>query len=501
MSALDQTAAPFTNGHTLDSIAVDDPRTGAVVGHVPELGAEEVAAAVRRARSAQPAWAALTFHQRGAALREASRRLARGREQLATTLMSETGKTREDAMLEVFSLAEALRFWAKKSESYLREERVRGKSPAVLGKRFSVKRLPLGVVGVIAPWNYPIVLGIGDAAPALMAGNAVVIKPSEHTPLSTLAVAEILHETGVPEDAFIVATGAGATGAALVDVVDMIMFTGSTRTGRKVAARAGERLIPCSLELGGKDPMIVCADADLERAANAAVTYGFLHAGQICMSVERVYVEEPAYDDFVARVTEKTRSLSLEDDTGAMTFPPQMDVVEQHVSDALAKGATAVTGGRRREGAGRWYEPTVLVDVDHSMQCMTEETFGPTLPIMRVRDVDQALELANDSPYGLNSSVFTKDVAKGEAIAARIAAGSACVNDALLNFNDHQVPFGGAKESGLGSRHGADGIRKYTQPQTVMSQRFAPKKDAHFLPANKKLGAFMERGMAWWYGR
>ena len=253
----------------------------------------------------------MTFHQRGVALREASRMLARERESIGGTLMAETGKTREDAMLEVFSLAEALRFWARRAEGYLREEHVKGRSPAVLGKRFSVKRLPLGVVGVIAPWNYPIVLGVGDAAPALMAGNSVVIKPSEHTPLSTIAVAEVMHRAGVPQDAFIVATGAGATGAALVDVVDMIMFTGSTRTGRKVAARAGERLIPCSLELGGKDPMIVCADADLERAANAAVTYGFMHAGQICMSIERVYVEEPVYDDFVARVTEKARSLSL----------------------------------------------------------------------------------------------------------------------------------------------------------------------------------------------
>ena len=242
----------------------------------------------------------------------------------------------------------------------------------------------------------------------------------------------------------------------------MIMFTGSTRTGRKVALAAAERLIPCSLELGGKDPMIVLRDADLERAANVAMYYAMLNGGQTCISIERVYVEEPVYDEFVAKVTEKVRALRQgrsvgpgTADVGSMTFPPQMDIVDGHVQDAVAKGAKVLVGGHRREGEGIFYEPTVLVDVDHTMEAMTEETFGPTLPIMKVRDAEEAIRLANDSIYGLGGSVFTKDLARGEQVAKRVEAGAVCVNDAVINYSALELPMGGAKTSGLGRRHGA----------------------------------------------
>ena len=277
-------------------------------------------------------------------------------------------------------------------------------------------------------------------------------------------MAEALRECGLPDGVFAVATGTGATGAALVDEVDMIMFTGSTATGKKVMAKAAETLTPVSLELGGKDPMIVLADADVERAANAAVYYAMLNGGQTCISVERVYVEAPVYDEFVAKVTEKARALRNDRstgpgtvDVGSMTFPPQVDIVERHVRDAVDKGARVVVGGERGHDGqgGHWFEPTVLVDVDHTMECMREETFGPTLPIMKVADAEEAIRLANDSPYGLGGSVFSKDVARGEAVARRIEAGAVCVNDANVNYTALELPMGGAKASGLGSRHGA----------------------------------------------
>jgi acyl-CoA reductase-like NAD-dependent aldehyde dehydrogenase len=271
------------------------------------------------------------------------------------------------------------------------------------------------------------------------------------------------------------------------------MFTGSSRTGKKVMARAAERLIPVSLELGGKDPMIVLSDADLERAANTAVYAGMMNGGQTCISIERVYVEEPVYDEFVAKVTEKARSLRQgvpgapgSVDVGAVTFPRQMEIIESHVNDALAKGAKAVVGGHRREGKGDFFEPTVLVDVDHTMECMTEETFGPTLPIMKVKDADEAVRLANESPYGLSGSVFSKDVARGEEIARRVESGAICVNDALMNYSALELPMGGAKASGLGSRHGAHGIQKYCQHQAILVSRLHPKRDIHHFPYSAK---------------
>ena len=282
---------------------------------------------------------------------------------------------------------------------------------------------PLGVVGVIGPWNYPLTNSFGDCIPALAAGNSVILKPSEVTPLTSLLMAEMLEECGLPADVYQVLTGLGDVGAELVDHVDFIMFTGSTATGKKVAERAAQTLTPVGLELGGKDPMIVLRDADLEKAANAATYYSMQNGGQTCISVERVYVEEPVYDEFVRLVTGKVQALRQgvptepgSVDVGAVTFAQQIDIVDSHVDDAVRR-APRSPWAATREGPGRFYEPTVLLDVDHSMKCMTEETFGPTLPMMKVADAEEALRLANDSPYGLQASVWTKDTARGESIA------------------------------------------------------------------------------------
>ena len=272
------------------------------------------------------------------------------------------------------------------------------------------------------------------------------------------------------------------------------MFTGSTKTGKKVMERAAKTLTPVGLELGGKDPMIVLADADVDRAANAAAYYSMNNGGQVCISVERVYVEAPVYDEFVRKVTDKVKALRQgrssgpgSVDVGAVTFPPQLDIVEAHVTDAVAKGARVLTGGRAAPGPGMFYEPTVLVDVDHTMSCMTEETFGPTLPIMKVADADEALRLANDSPYGLQASVWTKDLRRGEQLARRVEAGAVCVNDAQVNYTALELPMGGWKSSGLGTRHGAGGIRKYTKQQTILVTRFAGKRDPHMFPYSKRM--------------
>ena len=284
---------------------------------------------------------------------------------------------------------------------------------------------------MIGPWNFPLNNSFGDCIPALAAGNAVILKPSELTPLTSLLMAQMLAECGLPDGVFQVATGRGETGAALVDEADYVMFTGSVATGKKVMAQAAETLTPVALELGGKDPMIVLSDADLERAANAAVSYGMNNSGQVCISVERIYAEDAIHDELLERITQKVEGLRQGApgelgtvDVGAMIFPPQMDTVEAHIADAVEKGARIVTGGERGDGPGRFFQPTVLADVDHSMLCMTEETFGPTLPVMRVADAEQAVELANDGPYGLQASVWTRDEARGEEIARRDRVGS-----------------------------------------------------------------------------
>jgi acyl-CoA reductase-like NAD-dependent aldehyde dehydrogenase len=490
-------------------IPVENPATGEVIATVPDLTAEEVRELAARARVVQPGWAALGFEERGRLLLRAQKWLTDNADRVTQTIISETGKTYEDAQLAEISYgATAFGFWAKNAPKYLADEKVRSSNLLVAGRKLKVRWRPLGVIGVIGPWNYPLTNSFGDCIPALAAGNAVILKPSEVTPLTSLLLKEGLDECGFPGDIFQVATGRGDTGRALIDEADMIMFTGSTRTGRKVAMACAERLIPCALELGGKDPMIVLRDADLDRAANCAAFYSMQNSGQTCISVERVYVEAPVYDEFVAKVVERIRGIRQgrpggpgSVDVGAMTFPPQVDLVEEHVQDAVAKGAKVEVGGKRSEGPGLFFEPTVMTGVDHTMTAMTEETFGPTLPIMKVKDAEEAIRLANDSPYGLQASVFTKDLAKGEAVAGRIHSGAVCVNDAMLNYVALELPMGGAKESGLGTRHGAGGIRKFCESQSILVSRGFPKRDFHMFPYTPGMTKRLGQGIKLMHGR
>ena len=473
------------------TILVENPATNERVAEVPVLGSQEIAQMAARARAAQPGWAALGIERRATVIHRARRWMADNAERVIATVVSETGKTYDDAQLTdwAYTIA-ALAFWAKHAGEYLADERVPSLgNPAVPGRKLIVRYAPLGVVGVIGPWNFPIVNGFGDCIPALMAGNAVILKPSEVTPLSSLLMSEMLTQSGLPADVFQVATGDGGTGAALTGEVDCVMFTGSTRTGRAVAKAAAEALIPCYLELGGNDPMIVCADADVARAANAATYYSMNNAGQVCISVERVYVEEPVYDEFVDRVVENVSRLRQGPpagpgsvDLGAVIFPPQLEIIDAHVRDAVAKGARVLTGGHPWRDGGRFYEPTVLVDVDHTMACMREETFGPTLPIMRIADANEGITLANDSPYGLQASVWTRDRARGEALARRLEAGAVCVNDAQVNYLALNLPMGGWKESGIGTRHGSGGIRKYCRSQSLLVTGLAPRRELFMFP-------------------
>lgn len=490
-------------------IAVQNPATGETIAHVPDLNAADIAQIVERARDASASWAATSFKERARLMIAWRRWLVDHREDLIDIVVAENGKTREDARLaELFYLADSLGYWAKAAPKLLADEQVDAHSPLLLGRTVSVTYDPLGVVGIIAPWNYPLTLSIGDAIPALMAGNSVVIKPSDVTPLATTRMVEAAREVGFPEGVLQIATGGPQAGIALVDTVDMIMFTGSTATGRKVAARCGERLIPCSLELGGKDPLIVLEDADVARAANVAVEWSMRNAGQICLSVERAYVAAPVYDEFVERVTEQVKALRLgapgengSVDVGAITSPAQLDIIERHVGDAVDKGARVLAGGKRRPGPGQFFEPTVLVDVDHTMQCMTEETFGPTLPIMKVSGEEEAIRLANDSQYGLGSSVFTKDLDRGRRVAAQLRAGSTWVNDAIMSYLATEAPMGGAKDSGLGHRHGVQGIRKYTQPHTVLVAKHVLRRELTMFPNAKGRGRVLGSLIPLLFGR
>ena len=464
-------------------IEVRRPVDGSLIETLPIDGPEQVAAAVARVRAAQPAWEAIGFAGRRRWLESLRDWILANQDRIDDLMQEETGKVRADATLEAFYCLDAINFWCEQGPRFLADEVITPHMPLLRAKRHKIVYRPYGVVGIISPWNYPVILSLGDALPALMAGNAVVIKPSELTPLTVIELVRAWREEVGAPDVLAVVNGTGETGGALVDEADYMQFTGSEKTGKIVMKRAAETLTPVSLELGGKDPLIVTRDADLERAVNATAWGGLLNAGQTCISIERVYVEEPVYDEFVDMLRAKVETLrqGADGDTytaelGAMTSPAQLEIVSEQVEDARAAGARVLTGGKRKQGPGDWYEPTVIADVDHSMKVMREETFGPVIPVMKVSDVEEAIELANDSDYGLGSSVFAGDPGDGERIARRLEAGHCNVNDVLVNYNVLGLPMGGWKKSGIGVRHGAQGIRRFCHTEALTIPRLPQSK-------------------------
>ncbi len=476
------------------------PATLDPIGEIEVQNPEDVRAAVERARKVQPGWAALSFDERARYLTRAVRVLLERQDDYLDVIVRETGKPRTEALaVEILAACDALSFYAKRAKRILADRKV----PVHLlkTKKLRLSYRPLGVVAIITPWNFPFILSLNPTAQALMAGNAVVLKPSEVTPFSGRLVEELFGSVGLPEGVFQVVQGDGETGGALVEAgVDKVSFTGSVRTGRKIGEICGRRLIPCTLELGGKDPMIVCEDADLERAANGAVFGAFSNAGQVCVSTERVYVVESVADAFERKVLEKTAALRQgaegEFDVGPMIFGDQLAIVQRHIEDAVGKGAKVLAGGRRNPAwAGLFWEPTVLANVTHDMAIMREETFGPVLPIMRVRDEDEALRLANDSPYGLNANVWTRDKRKGERIAKSLQSGAAVVNDCMLTYGVTESPFGGVKESGVGQVNGEIGLRAYCHVQSILIDRFGGRSEVLWYPYTEKKTGLLRRAM------
>jgi len=494
-----ETAVGANGAGSGDTFTVQNPADHSVVATLPLDGPDRVAEVVSRVRANQPAWEALGNRGRAKWLAQLRDWLFDHSDEIADLMQRETGKVRAEAGSENAYLADLINFYGKKADKFIGDETVPAHSALMKAKKLKVTYRPYPVVGVISPWNFPLILSLGDAIPALQAGAAVVIKPSEVTPLGLGRIIEAWkNEIGGP-DVLDVVNGAGETGAALVDEVDFVQFTGSDRTAKKVLARAAETLTPVSAELGGKDPMIVLKSADVERAANAATWGAFANTGQVCMSVERIYVEEPVYDEFIDRLTSEVGTLKqgmdgpeYGSDQGAMTFPPQAKIVEEHVEDAKAQGATVRTGGQRIDGAGDWYPPTVLTEVDHSMKVMRDESFGPVVGVMKVRNAEEAVRLANDTRYGLSGYVFG-ETDEAEAVARRLEVGAACVNDVLVNFLAIDVPMGGWKDSGIGFRHGEYGIKKFVRPESLVISRFGGKREPLYFPYTAKRRNLLRR--------
>jgi acyl-CoA reductase-like NAD-dependent aldehyde dehydrogenase len=464
-----------------DSMPVRMPFTGEVLGHIPVCRDPDVRLAVDRARAAQPEWARRGFAERARIFLRFHDLLLERQNEILDIIQLETGKARRNAFEEILDTVIVSRYYALRAERLLRPRRRKGALP-LLTKTLEY-RVPVGVAGFFIPWNYPLNLAITDAIPALMAGNAGVLKPDPQTSFTALWAVALLREAGLPPDVLPVITGEGPViGPVLAGLVDYIMFTGSCRVGRIVGGQAAERLIGCSLELGGKNPMLVLADADLDAAVDGAVRGCFPGAGQVCISIERIYVHQSVFDQFLDRFVDRTRALKLGSamdysiDVGSLTSERQLRTVEAHVADALEKGASLAAGGRRRPDLGPlFYEPAILTGVRPGMQVYGEETFGPVVSVYPFRTEDEAIELANATRYGLNASIWTRDTRRGARLARRIQAGAVNVNEVYAaSWGSVDSPIAGLKESGLHPRHGAEGILKYTESQTVAVQRLHP---------------------------
>jgi acyl-CoA reductase-like NAD-dependent aldehyde dehydrogenase len=505
-------AAPAPNSPR--SIPCHDPATLEDLGTVAVMDDVAVRGVVQRGRAAQPSWATTSFAERRAVLEEVLSYIVSHQQEICRLCVRDSGKTMVDAALgEIFPVCEKLRYVIANGERDLAPE---PRAPGFLKhKKAWVEYSPLGVIGVICPWNFPFHNIFCPAVPALFAGNAVVVKASEHTSWSAAPLVDIfkqaLKKHGHSPDLVQLVTGYGETGAALVKSgADKIFFTGSPQNGQKVMLTAAETLTPVVLELGGKDPMIVCDDADLNHAASQAMLGVFTACGQMCVGAERVYVFDEVYDSFVRIVEERVKALrqgpALEStvDVGAMTMPGQLDILDRLVADAVQKGAKLVTGGKRNKALkGQFFEPTVLVDVDHTMDITQKEQFGPIMVIMRVTGEEQAIRLANDCPYGLGSSVFSKDVARGERIARRIRAGMSVVNDYGLAYMIQSLPFGGVGISGFGKINGKEGLRACCNEKAMVTDRIRlgggvavyPIRPATFSLAENVIQLIYARGM------
>ena len=475
---------PIESSDSRRHLQLRSPVTLEPTGELVCANAEDVAAAIQKARKAQPAWAATTMKERTAIVEKALKILLERQDEVIDTVVKETGKARTDAMsMEVFSVADQLCYYAKNAEKFLAPRKRKAHGLMGLMKQLRIVYKPLGVVGLITPWNGPFVLVMNQACQAILAGNTVVAKGSEVTPFSAKLAEDIFREAGLPEGVLQVLLGDGETGAAIVrGGVDKVSFTGSVATGKKVAVASAEQLIPCTLELGGNDAMIVCADADLDRAADGAWVGSCMNTGHYCCGTERIYVVEEVYDEFLKLVLEKGKALrqgaehGWEEDIGAVFWDRQLAIIEAHVEDARAKGANILMGGRRHPDLpGLYYEPTVITDVDNSMDIMLLETFGPILCIQKVSSEEEALRLANDSEFGLNGNVWTQDKDKGYRMATAIDTGACSVNDMAMSYGIPAAPFGGKKNSGLGQVNGKKGLRGYCHEMPIVIDRFGGK--------------------------